>query len=152
MIGFLEKILSPGVSLEKEKDEISQEERLQIATAAILLEVANSDENFTQIEQEKIAQILRDRFRLSNFVVQELIQTADKTRQESLDLWKFTNLINQDFSRNEKIQIIELVWEVIYLDGKLDKYEDQLVHQLQRLLNLEHKELIEAKLRVKNKI
>ena len=51
-------------------------------------------------------------------------------------------------SEQKKTQIIEMVWEIIYIDGKLDQHEDYLVHKLARLLRLSHKQLIEAKLKI----
>jgi hypothetical protein len=57
-------------------------------------------------------------------------------------------VINQNFSREEKIKIIEAAWKIIYADHKLDKYEDHYVHVLADLLRLRHDELIEAKLKV----
>ena len=63
-------------------------------------------------------------------------------------LWEFTNLINENYSREKKIKVVEATWRVIYADRKLDKYEDHFVHKLARLLRLEHNEMIEAKLRV----
>ena len=68
----------------------------------------------------------------------------------SIDLWQFTNLINQNYSTDEKLQIIETMWKIVYADGRLDKHEDYLVHKLSNLLRLTHKQLIDAKLRVKN--
>ncbi|MDY6951413.1 MAG: TerB family tellurite resistance protein, partial [Thermodesulfobacteriota bacterium] len=59
------------------------------------------------------------------------------------------NLVNQHYSRQEKIQIIQMVWQIVYADQKLDKHEDYLVHKLSKLLRLTHKELIDAKLKVK---
>jgi len=69
--------------------------------------------------------------------------------ERSIDLWKFTNRINQKYSMEEKIRVVETVWDVVYADGKLDKHENYLVHKLANLLHLSHKQLIDAKLKVK---
>ena len=78
----------------------------------------------------------------------ELIQATEEELKGSIDLWKFTNLINQNYSIEEKKQIIEMVWRVAYADGRLDKHEDYLVHKLAKLLRLTHKQLIDAKLKI----
>ncbi len=77
-----------------------------------------------------------------------LIESANKELEKSIDLWQFTNLINQNYSKEEKLQIIETVWKIVYTDGRLDKHEDYLIHKLAKLLRLSHKELIDAKLKV----
>lgn len=125
-------------------------ERIQVATCALLLEVANSDDEFSDIEREHIIQILKRDFHLSDEYAKELMKLSDRERKESIDLWHFTHLINENYSLGEKIKIIEMVWKVIYADGKLDKYEDHLAHKLSNLLQLNHKQLIDAKLKVRD--
>ena len=143
--------------LEKyEIDSISQErdefERIQVATCALLLEVAKSDYEFSSIEKTTIAAILKKEFQISAETIEELMEIAKRRRGESIDLWEFTHLINENYSKEEKIKVVEAAWKVIYADKKLDKYEDHLVHKLARLLRLRHSDLIEAKLRVLDKI
>lgn len=143
--------------LEKyEIDSISQErdefERIQVATCALLLEVAKSDYEFSSMEKTTIAAILKKEFQISAEAIEELMEIAKRRRKESIDLWEFTHLINENYSNEEKIKVVEAAWKVIYADKKLDKYEDHLVHKLARLLRLRHSDLIEAKLRVLDKI
>ena len=143
--------------LEKyEIDSISQErdefERIQVATCTLLLEVAKSDYEFSSIEKTTIATILKKEFQISAEAIEELMEIAKMQREESIDLWEFTHLINENYSKEEKIKVVETAWKVIYADKKLDKYEDHLVHKLARLLRLRHSDLIEAKLRVLDKI
>lgn len=125
----------------------SDTHNVNVATCALLLEIAKIDGEFTAVEQKNIVDILKKEFQLSDDYIQEITETAEKELKESHDLWKFTNLINKYYDREEKNKIIEIIWKVIYSDGNLDKHEDYLVHKLSRLLNLRHSELIDAKLR-----
>ncbi|MFQ6033845.1 MAG: TerB family tellurite resistance protein [Candidatus Bipolaricaulia bacterium] len=131
-----------------EPTEQDQFERLQVATCVLLLEVARSDEEFSSIEKATIRAILEEEFRLSDEAVEGLMEVARKRREGSVDLWEFTHLINENYSLEEKIKVIEAAWRIIYADERLDEYEDHLVHKLAGLLRLRHRELIEAKLRV----
>lgn len=124
---------------------------IQVATCALLLEMANIDGEFSKEEQDNIVSLLNKKFQVSCEYAAELIQSSQKELSGSTDIWQFTNLINQNYSRDEKINMVEMVWEVVYADGKLDKYEDYLVHKLGKLLRLSHKELITAKLKVLQK-
>jgi uncharacterized tellurite resistance protein B-like protein len=133
----------------KEREEI---ERVQVATAVILLEVARSDEEFSSIEKTTVAAILKKKFGLSKEATAQLLEVAKKKRKESVDFWQFTNLINENYSGEQKKKIVEAAWRVIYADAKLDKYEDYLVHKLAMLLRLNHADLIEAKLKVKSEL
>jgi len=136
-----------------EEDSAAQEqdefERIQIATCIILLEVAKSDDEFLSIEKTTLTAILKKKFEISAEAAEELMEIANRKREESIDLWKFTHLINENYSKEEKRKIVEAVWQIIYADEKLDKYEDHLVHRLAKLLQLKHKDLIETKLKIK---
>ena len=77
-----------------------------------------------------------------------MIESSESELEKSIDLWKFTNLINQNYTLEEKLKVIETVWEVAYSDGELEKHEDYLVHKVATLLRLSHKQLIDAKLKV----
>ena len=151
MIGVMKKFFQQDATPDKvEIKEEDRAERIQVATCALLLEVANSDDEFSDIERDNIIQILEKDFKLSDEYAKELMELSDKEREESIDLWHFTNLINEHYSIEEKIKIIEMVWRVIYVDGKLDKYEDHLAHKLSNLLKLTHTQLIDAKLKVRD--
>ncbi|MDH4220916.1 MAG: TerB family tellurite resistance protein, partial [Candidatus Aminicenantes bacterium] len=102
-------------------------------------------------EKTTVAAILQKKFDLSTEDIEELMEMASKRREESIDLWQFTHLINETYTKEEKIKIVEAAWRIIYADDKLDKYEDHFVHKLAKILQLKHNELIEAKLRVKYK-
>jgi uncharacterized tellurite resistance protein B-like protein len=124
-------------------------ERIHIASCIILLEVAKSDDEFSSIEKTTLTAILKKKFQLSAEAIDELMEIADKEREESIDLWQYTNLINKNYSKEEKKRIVEAAWQIIYADKKLDKYEDHFVHKLAKLLQLKHEDLIEAKLKIK---
>ena len=123
-------------------------DRTHVATCIILLEIAKSDDEFSSVEQETTKAILKHEFAIPEEDIEDLMKISVEKREDSVDLWEFTNLINQKFSDEEKIKIVESAWRVIYADEKLDKYEDHLVHVLAKLLRLDHSDLIDAKLRV----
>jgi len=121
---------------------------IYVATCALFLEMASIDGEFTHTERDNIVSILKNEYNLSEQSIIELLIASQAEREGSIDLWKFTNKINQNYSVEEKIRIIELIWKIVYVDGKLEKHEDYLIHKIARLLNLKHSELIEAKLNV----
>lgn len=125
-----------------------QAERLRLATCVVLLEVAGADNEFSAAECQQVIAALRKRFELSQGEAEELVTAAESARADASGLWKFTNLINQSCTNAEKIDIIREVWRVVYADGALDGHEDHIMHQLARLLNLNHPQLIDAKMSV----
>ena len=140
--------LLESLIVQPEQKESERFDRIQIATCVILLEVAKFDFDFSSIEKETTKAILKHEFNIPEDAIEDLMKISEEEREDSVDLWAFTNVINQTFSREEKIRIIEAAWKIIYADDKLDKYEDHYVHVLADLLRLRHDELIDAKLEV----
>ena len=150
MLSFL-KDLFPSTP-EVEPDELQVADRVRVATCVLLLEIANADEEFSDDERKHIISTLQGSFDLSEDGARELIEMSKSTREASDDIWKFTNEINKACKPAEKQEIMERIWEVIYADGTLDAHEDYLVHKLAKLLNLNHPQLINTKMKVLNKI
>lgn len=132
---------------EEEAASAESDRRLHVATAVILLEVALSDDEYSESERELIVEILRGKFGLDDESVGELMQISEEQRRESIDLWYFTEIINSRYDDEEKFRVIEMVWQVVYADGRLDKYEDHIVHKLARILHISHARMIEAKMK-----
>ena len=122
---------------------------VRIATCALLLEMSRIDGEFSESERECILSIIKKEYEVDDEYITAIIETADTELQGSVDLWQFTSLINHNYTKEEKIKIIEMVWRIAYTDGSLDKHEDSLVHKLANLLRLTHRQLIDAKLRVR---
>jgi uncharacterized tellurite resistance protein B-like protein len=126
----------------------SRDDDVRIATCALFLEIANIDDEFSDEERDRILSIIRTEYGLSEDNALELARRAASELEGSVDLWQFTSLINENYTDEEKLRVAELLWRVVYADGKLDEHEDYLVHKLGSLLRLTHKQLIAAKLKV----
>lgn len=142
-------ILNLFAAPETPRSHESKEERLRVATCVLLVEVAGADEEFAPEECERIIEILRRRFDLTQDEAEDLLRVSQEKASESSDLWKFTNQLNQNCTPAEKQQVVEEIWRVIFADGNLDAHEDYVIHKLARLLNLDHPQLIEAKMRAR---
>jgi uncharacterized tellurite resistance protein B-like protein len=124
------------------------EHDIRVATCALFVEIARIDEKFTDAEMETILSILKEKYGLSQDHADALMAEAEKELEKSVDLWQFAKLINENYSNEEKIEIIETLWRIVYVDGKMDRYEHYLMNKLQNLLRLSHDQLIAAKLKV----
>ncbi len=116
----------------------------RIAACALFLEMARIDEKFTEAERHTILSIVQERYGLSGEQADALVAEADKELEESVDLWQFARLINENYSTDEKIEIIETLWRMVFVDGKMDRYEHYLMNKLKNLLRLSHDQLIAA--------
>jgi uncharacterized tellurite resistance protein B-like protein len=124
------------------------EHDVRVAACALFVEMARIDEKFTAAEMETILSIVQDRYGLSREHADVLVAEADKELDNSVDLWQFARLINENYSTDQKIEIIETLWRMVFVDGKMDRYEHYLMNKLKNLLRLSHDQLIAAKLKV----
>ncbi len=130
------------------EDTAASAERIPLAAAVLLLEIAYADGEFQTSEQAVLRTLLKEDFAVSDDSLEQLIELAEKTRQSSNDLHQFTKEINKAFTQPEKEKIAETLWRLVYADGHLDCYEDALMRQLGYLIGLSHRQLINAKLKV----
>ncbi|HQU16502.1 MAG: tellurite resistance TerB family protein [Gammaproteobacteria bacterium] len=119
---------------------------VQLATGALLLEMARADFAVQDVERAKVAELLRLRFGLSEEETSELVALSEQASRESVSLHEFTQLINGQFSQDQKSQVIRLLWDIAFADSRLDKYEEHLVRKIADLLYVPHSEFIRAKL------
>ena len=145
MIDLIKKIIG---SKEVDSEEKTDNGDINLATCALLLELANIDGEFSKEEKDNITVIFKTKYALSEEEIKELIKSSEAELKKSIDLCQFTNVINQNYSLDEKLKVIDTVWEVAYSDGRLEQHEDYLAHKVATLLRLSHKQLIDSKLKV----
>ncbi|BCR05884.1 hypothetical protein DESUT3_29530 [Desulfuromonas versatilis] len=131
-----------------EKGAAAEPDRIQVAACVLLLEMAHTDGEFHAMEATLVKDLLADKFQLSAEATAELIALAQQEREASLDIYQFTRQIDANFSLEQKLEVIESLWRIVYVDGVLDKYEEYLMRQLAKLLHISHRQMIEAKLKV----
>ncbi len=150
MLSVFRKLFEGGGEGERAARPGSSRDRIRTATCVILLEAATADETFSREEREKITGALKKKFSMTDAEAEELIASSVAERKDATDLWHFTNIINQSLSNDEKYEIMELVWEVIYSDGTLDQFENYVARKLLNMLNIDHSKFIELKLKAKS--
>ncbi|MDR9432452.1 MAG: TerB family tellurite resistance protein [Spiribacter sp.] len=122
--------------------------RLQLATAALLIEMAQADNQRHSMEFQAVHDGIMEVFDLSSEETAEVIELADEEAHNATDHFEFTQLINDQFNHEQKIQVVELLWRVCLADTEMDRYEEQLVRKIAELLHIEHSDFIAAKLKV----
>jgi uncharacterized tellurite resistance protein B-like protein len=130
------------------EDEIPLQRRLQMATAALMVEMLHVDEQVTSDEEEKLRKLLQQRFNLSGSEIESLIDLANNEKHEATDYYQFTSLLNTHYTQKQKIDLVEDLWQLAYADHELDKYEEHLLRRLSELLHVPHKDFIQTKHKV----
>lgn len=124
--------------------------RLQLATAALLVEVVRGDGGIALAERESLLAAVRDKFRLSPPEAAELIAAAEQESRLANDYFQFTSLINRSFSAAQKLRVVELLWQVAYADATLSAHEQHVLRKVAELLHVPHGDYIAAKMRARD--
>ncbi len=133
-------------------------DELQLALAALLVEAAHSDDRsesdqrFDSKERAVVARLLERRFKLSHADARALLSAGEREASRSAELFHLTRIINERLSFEQRIELIEMLWEVAYADGVLDKYEDSLLRRVGGLIYVPDRERGLARQRVLDRL
>jgi len=129
-------------------DRRNESDDLQVAVAALLVEAARMDDRFDPAERTAILRVLSARFGLSAAATGALLQAAEQAATASSQLFRFTRIIAERWSPEERVGVIEMMWEVVLADDVLAPDEDALLRRVAGLINVEDRERAEARRRV----
>ena len=122
-------------------------DRVKVAACALLLELAHADDDFSEEERARIRRAARE-MGVAEGDIQEILRLAEEQRRESVDLFQFTRLVAESFSREERLRLVEAIWGVVYSDGTLTEVENRLARRIAEMLGFQHPEIQAAKERV----
>lgn len=147
MIGRLKQLFDTTAS-NKNEPAGKNTDALHLAAAALLVEAAFMDGTMDEAERETIEALLREHFTLSEEEARDLLADGEAVIQETGDLYKFTRTLKDAYDQDERVRILEMLWEVTLADGAIDHFESNLIRRVSGLLYVPDRESGEAKKRV----
>ena len=123
-----------------------REQALRLATAALLVEVMRADFDASAQERRAIKHLLAERFDLDDTEVEHLVDLAEQEVDESVSLFQFSELVDKSFDYDQKLRIMQMLWNIVYADGRKDKHEEYLLRKIADLIHISHKDFIRTRL------
>ena len=123
---------------------------VKLATTCLLTKVAFADEYLDPQEEKIIREILTDFFSIQTEEINKLFKDSNQLLEKSTDIFSFGQLLNQHFTKEDKIDLIGCIFEVAFADGELHHLENHTIKQIAHILNIEHKDLITVKMEIKH--
>jgi uncharacterized tellurite resistance protein B-like protein len=127
------------------------EHQLQLACAALMIEVLYADYSVDQSEIDTLRKALQENFDLKKEEADKLIQLAEEERSLATDYYQFTSLINEFYTQQQKRELVTRLWQMAYADHTVHKFEEHLVRRLADLLHVPHSAFIQSKHRASAK-
>jgi uncharacterized tellurite resistance protein B-like protein len=111
-------------------------DELRLAAAALLVVAARLDGEFGEVEREAVLRVIRDRLELGAEEAVELLDMAEAAAMRSTQLFAFTETVKNGYDAEERVAMIEMLWEVAYADGTLHDYEANLLRRVAGLIHV----------------
>ena len=114
----------------------------RLATAALLIHVANVDGAIDPPERQRLRQVIEDQFGLSAGDTTRLIERAEQSDKESVDFFHFTNVLKRALDDDGRHKIIEMMWDVVFADGDVTEFEENVVWRIAALLGVSNRDRV----------
>lgn len=125
-----------------------EENDYRLAAAALMVHALTIDGDPTAAERDKLHSVLQHRFTLDDAATEELIASATAAEHEAVDLYHFTSLINRSLDEAGRRGVVEMMWEIVFADGRVSEFEDNLMWRAADLLGISSRERIAIRQRV----
>ena len=144
MIAAIKALFEPKTN----ETDAEHQHRQHLAAASLLIETARADFSQDAEEERAMESLLASSLNLGLAEVRSLIEQATNEVDWSTSLYEFTRVINDNYSADDKLELLSCMWRVAYADGRLDKYEEHLIRQVAELTYIPHSDYIRCKLEV----
>ncbi|QSX37118.1 tellurite resistance TerB family protein [Shewanella sedimentimangrovi] len=124
------------------------EEDIGLAAAVMLVEVVLADDELSQTESRLLPELLMELLEINETAANQLIADAKLHHQSATSLFEFTDKLNHRFDLQQKQALLLAMWRLAFADGKLCRYEEQIIRKSADLLHLRHSEVIQLRNRV----
>lgn len=143
---FFERNLASG------SEPVASRHTIELATAALLVEVVRCDAGITEAERAAVQKAVHEKFGLTHEEADTLMRLAEDEVRQANDTFQFTSLINRHFSQAQKQRVIELMWRVALADDEISAHEQHVLRRIAELLHVTHGDYIAAKSRAQQSI
>ena len=120
----------------------------RLAAAALLVHAVSIDGDMSDLERAKLHDLIKRRFELDEATTDELVLEATAAEHEAIDLYHFTSVLNRSLNEDGRRRVVEMMWEMVYADGRVTEFEDNLIWRAADLLGISSRERIELGQRV----
>lgn len=145
MLNSIKSFFEDRLSLQADVKEESPASKTDLAAAALMIEVINSDHELDERETQEFLKVLETSLKIPEEDLREMVRLAEAEAHQATSLFEFTRLINDEYDYNQKLELVKNMWRVAFSDEELDKYEEHLIRKVSDLIYVSHSDFIKAK-------
>jgi uncharacterized tellurite resistance protein B-like protein len=151
MFDAFRKFLSDCTAGDKKPERFGEND-YRLAASALLVHAAAIDGEVSEVGREKLHAVIKRRFELDEAATDELVAEATAAEHEAVDLYHFTSLINRTLDEAGRLRVVEMMWEIVFADGHISEFEDNLLWRAADLLGISSRERIALRQQVAGRI
>ncbi len=151
MLKAITQFFEDRLAVSEEQSDTDRVCRVQLASAALLMELMKTDKKISREEEAAYREVLRSTFDLDQAALLKISELAEAELRDATSLYEFTSLVNDSYSYADKVRLIENMWRIAYADTVLDKYEEQMIRKTADLIYVSHSDFIRAKLTARDR-
>jgi uncharacterized tellurite resistance protein B-like protein len=148
MLDGLRQFIADVVSPHGHGERAFDDNGYQLAATALLVHVISLNGEPSEIEKRKLHSLIESRFGLDRGTADQMIASATLIEGEAVDLYRFTSVIMREVDEKGRLRIVEMMWELVYADGQVSEFEDNVVWRAADLLGVSSRDRIDLKHRV----
>jgi len=148
MLDGLRQFIADVVSPTAHPDRAFDDTGYRLAATALLIHVISIDGEPSEAEKRKLHSLLESSFGLDPGTADQLIASATRVEGDAVDLYHFTSVIMRSVNEEGRRRIVEMMWELVYADGQVSEFEDNVVWRAANLMGVSSRERIDLKHRV----
>jgi len=148
MLESVRQFIADLTAASSHEPHVFDDDDYRLAAAALLVHVISLDGKPTDAETRKLHLLLEQWFNLDAGSANQLIEAATRVEGEAVDLYHFTSRIMRAVDERGRARIVEMMWELVYADGRVSEFEESVVWRAADLLGVSSTERIALKHRV----
>jgi uncharacterized tellurite resistance protein B-like protein len=141
MFSAFRKFLSDCTTGDKHPSRFADDD-YRLAASALLVHAAAIDGEVSPVERDRLHAVIKRSFELDEETTNELVSEAMAAEQDAVDLYHFTSLLNRSLNEDGRRRIIEMMWEIVFADGRVTEFENNLLWRAADLLGISSRERI----------
>ena len=147
MFGTFRKLMAEFVDGGKPAHEYGESD-YRLAAASLLVHTANIDGTISDAENSRLHDIIKQRFALDDDATDRLVDEATEADAKAIDLYQFTTRLNRALDDAGRMRLVEMMWQIVYADGTVTEFEDNLIWRAADLLHVTREQRIALRTRV----
>lgn len=132
-------------------DEFSPDDP-RISAAALMYHVIHADGVLREVEIERLETFVQAENEVHGAELRKLLSAAKSACDEAVDLYRFASTLMRNLDKEQRLRLIELLWELVYSDGVRHELEDNVVWRISELLGIDSRERVSLRQRVEARI